>query len=35
MCSTYDYSIDYARRQPRTTLFRRSIYFGTTVSLNY
>ena len=31
----YDYSIDYAQRQPRTTLFRRSIYFGTTVSLNY
>ena len=31
----YDYSIDYTQRQPRTTLFRRSIYFGTTVSLNY
>ena len=31
----YDYSIDYAQRQPRTVLFRRSIYFGTTVSLNY
>ena len=31
----YDYSIDYTQRQPRTTLFRRSIYFGTSVSLNY
>ena len=31
----YDYSIDYAQRQPRTAIFRRSIYFGTTVSLNY
>ena len=31
----YDYSIDYTRRQPRTTLFRRSVYFGATVSLNY
>ena len=31
----YDYSIDYAQRQPRTTFFRRFIYFGTTVSLNY
>ncbi len=31
----YDYSIDYTQRQLRTSLFRRSIYFGTTVSLNY
>ena len=31
----YDYSIDYTRRRPRTSLFRRSIYFGTTVSLNH
>ncbi|MCY4604894.1 MAG: TonB-dependent receptor, partial [Gemmatimonadetes bacterium] len=31
----YDYSIDYTLRQPRTTLFRRSIYLGTSVSLNY
>jgi len=31
----YDYSIDYTQRQPRTSFFRRSIYFGTTVSLNY
>ena len=31
----YDYSIDYTQRQPRTTLFRRSIYFGTTVSMTY
>ena len=31
----YDYSIDYTRRQPRTSLFRRSVYFGATVSLNY
>ena len=31
----YDYSIDYTQHQPRTTLFRRSIYFGTTVSMNY
>ena len=31
----YDYSIDYTQRQPRTSLFRRSIYFGTSVSLNY
>ena len=31
----YDYSIDYTRRRPRTSLFRRSVYFGTTVSLNY
>ena len=31
----YDYSIDYTQRQPRTVLFRRSIYFGTSVSLNY
>ncbi len=31
----YEYSTDYTQRQPRTTLFRRSIYFGTSVSLNY
>ena len=31
----YEYSIDYTQREPRTTLFRRSIYFGTSVSLNY
>ena len=31
----YDYSIDYSRRQPRNSLFRRFIYFGTTVYLNY
>ncbi len=31
----YEYSIDYTQRQPRTSLFRRSIYFGTSVSLNY
>ena len=31
----YDYSIDYSRRQPRASLFRRFIYFGTTVYLNY
>ena len=31
----YDYSIDYSRRQPRASLFRRFIYLGTTVYLNY
>jgi hypothetical protein len=31
----YEYSIDYTQRQPRTSLFRRSIYFGTSISLNY
>ncbi len=31
----YDYSIDYTQRQPRTTNFRRSIYFGASFSLNY
>ena len=31
----YDYSIDYTQREPRTTVFSRSIYFGTSVSLNY
>ena len=31
----YEYSIDYTQRQPRTSLFRRSIYFGTSVSLTY
>ncbi len=31
----YEYGIDYTRRRPHTSLFRRSIYFGTTVSLNY
>ena len=30
----YDYSIDYSQRQPRTTTFSRSIYFGATVTLN-
>ena len=31
----YDYTIDYTRRQPRTTTFRRSIYFGAIVTLNH
>lgn len=31
----YEYSIDYTQRQPRTSLFRRSIYFGAGVSLTY
>ena len=31
----YDYSRDYTQRQPRTTAFRRSIYFGATVTMNH
>ena len=31
----YDYSVDYTQRQPRTTFFRRSIYLGTGLTLNY
>ncbi len=30
----YDYSLDYGERRPRTTRFRRSVYFGAVITLN-
>ena len=30
----YEYTADYAERTERTTHFRRSVYFGVTVTLN-
>ena len=30
----YDYSLDYAERRPRTTRFRRSVYFGAMLTFN-
>ncbi len=30
----YDYSLDYSERRPRTTRFRRSVYFGVLVTFN-
>ena len=30
----YDYSLDYSERRPRTTRFRRSVYFGAMITFN-
>ena len=30
----YDYSLDYSERRPRTTRFRRSVYFGALITFN-